>query len=75
MHVFVSTAQKPHNFVLINKELSMTDAEFTARITAFLAQFAEGQKPIIPLFEKPDGSIDRNKTLALPCFSGFRLEQ
>ena len=53
----------------------MTDAEFTARLTAFLAQFAEGQKPIIPLFEKPDGSIDRNKTLALPCFSGFRLEQ
>jgi hypothetical protein len=75
MHDFCVHRTKTPQLCPINKELSMTDAEFTARLTAFLAQFAEGQKPIIPLFEKPDGSIDRNKTLALPCFSGFRLEQ
>ena len=59
---------------LNKKECPMTDAEFKARLTTYLAQFSEGQKPIIPLFEKADGSIDRNKTLALPCVSGFQLE-
>jgi hypothetical protein len=53
----------------------MTDAEFTETLTAYLAQFSEGHPPAIPLFKKADGSIDRNKTLALPCFTGLRLEQ
>jgi hypothetical protein len=57
------------------KEESMTDTEFTARLTAYLAQFSEGQKSTVPLFKKDNGSIDRNKTLALPCYAGFHLEQ
>jgi hypothetical protein len=53
----------------------MTDAEFVAKLTAYLAQFSEGDKATVPLFTKDDGSIDRNKTLALPCYAGFHLEQ
>lgn len=49
----------------------MTDIEFTVHLTAYLAQFSEGQEPITPLFKKDDGSIDRDKTLALPCYAGF----
>ncbi len=58
-----------------SKEQSMTDIEFMARLTAFLAQFSEGQEPTVPLFKKDDGSIDRNKTLLLPCYASFHLEQ
>ena len=49
----------------------MTDSEFAASLAAYLAQFSEGHKPTVPLFKKDDGSIDRDKTLALPCYSGF----
>jgi hypothetical protein len=49
----------------------MTDAEFTASLSAYLAQFAEGHEPTVPLFKNNDGSIDREKTLALPCYAGF----
>ena len=48
-----------------------TDAEFIAALTAYLLQFSEGQEPAIPLFKNGDGSINREKTLALPCYSGF----
>lgn len=51
-----------------------TDAEFIAELTAHLAQFSDG-RPIVPLFRKDNGSIDRDKTLALTCYSTFRLEQ
>ena len=43
----------------------MTDIEFMAHLTA----------RTVPLFKKDDGSIDRNKTLALPCYADFHLEQ
>ncbi|HEY2914580.1 MAG TPA: hypothetical protein VGK21_14550 [Candidatus Angelobacter sp.] len=49
----------------------MTDAEFVAKLTAYLAQFSAGQDPTVPLFKKGDGSIDRNKTLSLACYAGF----
>ena len=49
----------------------MTDTEFMIRLTAYLAQFSEGQAPTVPLFKKHDGSIDRKKTLALPCYTDF----
>jgi hypothetical protein len=52
-----------------------TDAEFIAALTAYLRQFSEGHKPTIPLFKKDDGSMDCERTLALPCYAGFRLEQ
>jgi hypothetical protein len=49
----------------------MTDAEFTASLAAYLAQFSEGPEPMVPLFKHDDGSIDREKTLALPCYANF----
>ena len=52
-----------------------TDTEFVAALTVYLAQFSEGEPPEVPLFRKDDGSIDREMTLALPCFANFRLEQ
>jgi len=48
-----------------------SDSEFTASLAAYLAQFSEGHKPTVPLFKKDDGSIDRDKTLALPCFVNY----
>ena len=51
-----------------------TDAEFAASLTAYLRQFSEGHEPSVPLFRNDDGSINRDKTLALPCFADFRLE-
>ena len=51
-----------------DKKMTMTDADFTATLTAYLAQFSEGHQPIVPLFRNDDGSIDRDKTLALPCY-------
>jgi hypothetical protein len=49
----------------------MSDSEFTANLEAYLSQFSEGHKPTIPSFKKDDGSINRDKTLALPCFANF----
>ena len=54
---------------------NQTDAEFVAALTAYLAQFSDGQAFAVPLFRKDDGLIDHNKTLALPCYAGFRSEQ
>jgi hypothetical protein len=48
-----------------------TDTEFTASLMAYLRQFSEGQEPTVPLFKNDDGSINREKTLALPCFADF----
>lgn len=45
-----------------------TDNEFIAALTSYLAQFSEGHKPLVPLFKNEDGSINRDKTLALPCY-------
>lgn len=47
----------------------MTDFEFIAALTSYLALFSEGHEPTVPLFKKSDGSIDREKTLALPCYA------
>ena len=48
-----------------------TDAEFMASLTAYLRQFSEGHEPTVPLFKNDDGSINREKILALPCFADF----
>jgi hypothetical protein len=45
-----------------------SDSDFIAALTSYLAQFSEGHQPVVPLFKNDDGSIDRDKTLALPCF-------
>ena len=51
----------------------LTDPEFVARLTAYLKQFSDGVEPTVPLFRNDDGSINRERTLALPCFADFQL--
>jgi hypothetical protein len=53
----------------------MNDLTLIRRLTAFLAQFNQGTPPVVPLFINADGSLDRHKTLALPCYAGFCLEE
>lgn len=49
----------------------MTDEEFLKQCKEHLAYFSEGHKPIVPVFHNDDGTLNRDKMLALPCFSGF----
>ena len=50
----------------------MNDIEFEQELTNYLRQFSEGHEPAVPLFYRQDGSINREKTLALPCYGGAR---
>lgn len=52
----------------------MTDQEFIDQLTAYLAQFSEGESPEVPVFRNADGSLNREKMLALPCFADFKAE-
>jgi len=47
-----------------------TDADFKEQLRAYLTHSSEGRKPIVALIRNGDGSIDREKTLALPCYQG-----
>jgi hypothetical protein len=51
----------------------ITDDIFLARLAAYLGQSADGPKPETPVFRNEDGSINREKTLALPCYWNFKL--
>jgi hypothetical protein len=53
----------------------MTDDEFLVSLAVYLGKSADGIEPGTPVFKNNDGSINREKTLALPCYAGFRLEQ
>ena len=44
-----------------------SDQEFLAQLRAYLCV-----TPAVPIFRRADGSIDREKTLALPCYSDFK---
>jgi hypothetical protein len=66
---------KNFNLLRANSKKTYDRYRIVACLTAFLAQFSEGQEPTVPLFKKDDGSVDRNKTLALPCYASFHLEQ
>jgi len=48
-----------------------TDAEFKEKLRAYLGRFSQGHKPIVPLSKNADGTINREKTLALPCYQNF----
>jgi hypothetical protein len=52
---------------------NQSDDELLASLAAYLKQFSEGHEPVVPLFWDDSGSIDREKTLALPCYSEFKL--
>jgi hypothetical protein len=51
----------------------MSDDEFLARLAAYLGRSADGIEPETPIFMNDDGSINREKTLALPCYWNFQL--
>ncbi len=51
----------------------MSDDEFLARLAASLGRSADGIEPETPIFTNDDGSINREKTLALPCYCNFKL--
>jgi hypothetical protein len=50
-----------------------TDAAFRSALDAFLGQGSEGSgiERETPLFYHPNGAIDRERTLAEPCYSGL----
>lgn len=48
------------------------DDVFIQSLTDYLKKFSEGNEPTVPLFKNGDGSINREKTLALPCFAEFK---
>ena len=52
-----------------------TDDEFIAALKTYLAQFSEGYEPTVPFFKNDDGSVNREKTLALACYTGFLAVQ
>jgi len=49
-----------------------TDEQFEQELKAYLAQFSEGLEPAVPLMMNTDGTINREKTLGLACYSNFR---
>jgi hypothetical protein len=53
------------------KMSEQTDAEFEDKLRSYLAQFSEGQRPVVPLLLNDDGTINRKKTLGLVCYSGI----
>lgn len=45
--------------------------ELEVKLKAFLTA-VEGEEPAaVPVMENDDGTINREKTLALPCYDGF----
>jgi hypothetical protein len=51
----------------------MSDDEFLACLAAYLGRSTDGIEPETPIFTNDDGSINREKTLALPCYWNFKL--
>lgn len=51
----------------------MSDDEFLARLAAHLSRSADAIEAETPIFKNDDGSINREKTLALPCYWNFKL--
>jgi hypothetical protein len=51
----------------------MSDDEFHASLAAYLGRSADGIKTETPIFKNDDGSINREKNLALPCYCNFKL--
>jgi hypothetical protein len=52
-----------------------TDSEFEHELKAYLAQYSEGQEPAVPVMLNDDGTINREKTLALECYLGFSQDK
>lgn len=50
----------------------ITDEQFVERLKAFLRHAEESEHPLVPIFKNADGSLDRAKILAEPCFENFK---
>ncbi|HZU32599.1 MAG TPA: M15 family metallopeptidase [Candidatus Angelobacter sp.] len=50
----------------VKKSLTLQDQQFEEKLRSYL------HDPVVPLFRKDDGSIDREKTLSLPCYADLR---
>lgn len=50
----------------------MNDIEFENKLRLYLAQFSEGQEPMVPLMLEEDGIINREKTLGLVCYRDMK---
>jgi|GEM_PF-1939840 hypothetical protein len=48
------------------------DDEFKKQLNAFMGGPVEGIEIETPMFFNADGTIDREKTLNLPCYAGFK---
>ena len=59
----------------MNELSNLNDAEFVQRLKQFLMErdgiTAGDPQPMVPLFWA-DGKIEREKTLALPCYQNFQ---
>jgi hypothetical protein len=55
-----------------HKAVVTADEDFLQSLKDYMSQFSDGQEPETPLFTKADGSIDRERTLALPCYTDFK---
>ena len=49
----------------------LTDADFISQLRSHLAT-SKGGHPIVPLIKNADGVINREETLALPCYQNFQ---
>lgn len=52
----------------------MNDSEFREQLRDFLRKDPQVD-PWVPVLLNPDGSINRDKTLGLPLYEGFELEE
>jgi hypothetical protein len=55
----------------------MSDKDFFESLQEYLMRGEKDRtiSPSVPIFRKADGSIDREKTLALDCFDGYREKE
>jgi hypothetical protein len=53
--------------------MPISDELFLARLAECLGQSADRLKPETPIFRNDDGTINRERTLALPCYWNFTL--
>ena len=49
-----------------------TDDQFLEDLTNYLSQGSDGIAPTVPCFINGDGSLNRERMLALPCFADFK---
>ena len=49
----------------------LSDTKFTEELRAYLEAASGVDSAVVPRFTRESGKVDREKTLALPCFEGM----